>query len=189
MCLIKGGSIIRKQFLMYKYLVLVFIFFSCKSKSDETKVAISFGIISTSLSETMPVQKKCFDRFSEVIDSLDIDPKKKVNIDELKTLVKNAYLANNVMIDLINKADEADTEIKLKEKALRYGKTLSSIYSNEFNECIILFGILDEDRYHKSAKILQPALNKFKIVSSEYDEALRRMVSKYNINLIGNVSN
>lgn len=173
---------------------LIFIFCllilnSCKEKTNQVAVVTSFTTINSSSTITRDIQKLCFDKLAQAINTLKYDKSAKINTNELLDFLNKADSANNVRITIISRVEEFDNEIGLKKKANAYAIVLQSIYSNEFKACIWLLSDTGTQRYSEAVKILKTMLEKMSEPANAYNDAINNTVLKYKIHILDTLPN
>ncbi len=173
---------IRKSiFLLY----FIFFLFSCDSTSTNTsEITNNYILITTAIKTSKESRLKFQDKFATVLDSFIVKDDPTVALEEQKRLLEQAKIENKKAEGLILAANEIDSILRYKEKALDMFRFLDDQYTYMYPE---IFTIMESSAKNKKAlitKIIVPSTHSFKVKATEVIKIAKAVIKKYDIELV-----
>ena len=166
------------------YLFLAILIFSCNSTStNNSEITNNYFLITTAIRKSKESRLKFQDKFATILDSFLLKDKPLVKLEEQKRLLEEAKIENKKAEDLISVANEIDSTLRYKEKALDMFKFLDKQYNYDYPE---IFKIMESSSINKKGqitKIIVPSSDTLKIKATDVIEIAKSVIRKYDIKL------
>lgn len=182
---------IRLSIVITFHLLCIVTSVSCTSKTtsskDEQMIVSEFAEVQMESKETQTIQKECFNAFGNAIETLGTDRMAKIDTVLLNQICRRADSATELRLSLLNQVEEVDSQIMLKAKAISLNQEIKSIISNQFRECIKVFGTEDKNRYFKAAHILKPSIDQYYVNARALDDAENEFLRNHNLEIVDSI--
>jgi len=166
-------------------LLLGIFIFSCNSSSPKnSEVTNNYILITTAIRTSKESRLKFQDKFATAMDSFLVKDNPLVKLDEQKRLLEEAKNENKKAEDLISAANEIDSNLPYKEKALDMFRFLDNQYNYSYPE---IFRIMESSEKNKKgliAKIIVPTTDTLKGKVKEVIEIAKSVANRYDIKLV-----
>lgn len=174
--------------IMSKSILLLFLgvfICSCNSSSSNTSdITNNYNLITTAIRTSKESRLKFQDKFATALDSFLLNDYPLVTIEEQKRLLEEATVENKKAENLILAANEIDSTLRYKEKALDLFRFLDTQYNSIYPE---IFKIMESSAKNKKAlitKLIVPSSDSLKAKSTEVIETAKSIIKKYDIKLV-----
>ncbi len=156
---------------------------SCKQyKADSKKAAEFYESVHQQMIANKEKQRQFVDKMAMTLLSLKDNPDIIIDTEELQSLLVASKEKNYEREKNIEKFEEIDKDIDLKQKTLDYIKVFNNAYRDEFPKTIHIFSEKSADRFERAKEILNLKLQLIKEKQVEMENAFEEFKEKYTEN-------
>ena len=174
-----------KFFPLFFLLLPGIMIFSCNAASTGNRdVTNDYFLITTAIRTSKASRNEFQEKFAIALDSFFVKDNPSVNLNELNLLLQTAGKENIKAEALLQAANEIDSSLLYKARALKMFKLLDKQYNTVYPEILTIMGSTAKNKKGAIAQIIVPAADALKILAKNVVYTADSVVKKYNLKLL-----